>query len=271
MTKDWDDAYANMAHIPGGMEIAAAWPGQAQAFREACNGRTDVSYGDGPRQAFDLFLPSSAPKGLVVIIHGGYWMRFGREDFSHLAKGAVDRGYAACVPSYTLAPEARITDITREMVTAIEHAATMVSGPIYLTGHSAGAHLAFRMICDDSPLSRSVMSRVERACGIGGVYDLRPLMMTDLNWTLHIDGPEAQSESPILRRPKTSCPVCVWVGAAERPEFIRQSRAMALMWEGLGTEIELVEDAGKHHFDVIDGLMDAHSPLMAAVLGNEEH
>ena len=270
MSRDWDDAYANMAHIPNGAEIAAAWPGQADAFREKTKAELGVAYGAKPRQAFDLFLPEGEPKGLVVVIHGGYWMRFGREDFSQLAQGAVARGYAACVPSYTLAPEVRIADITAEMTAAVEHAAVLVEGPIFLTGHSAGAHLAFRLMCEDSALSDAVLSRVSGVTGIGGVYDLRPLMLTELNATLHIDETEALSESPVLLRPKVDVPIAVWVGAAERPEFVRQSRVMAMMWDGLGAEVTLVEDEGRHHFDVIDGLLEAHSPLMATVLDDQE-
>ncbi|MEL6688826.1 MAG: alpha/beta hydrolase [Pseudomonadota bacterium] len=270
MPRDWDDAYANMAHIPNGPEIAAAWPDQAQAFREKTRSKLDISYEAGQRQAFDLFFPETEPKGLIVFIHGGYWMRFGREDFSHLAQGAVQRGFAACVPSYTLAPDASIADITREMTAAVEHAASLVDGPIYLTGHSAGGHLAFRLICEDSGLSAPVLTRVAGVTGIGGVYDLRPLMLTELNDTLHVGEAEAGAESPVLLRPKVSVPITVWVGAAERPEFVRQSRVMAMMWDGLGAEVTLVEDEGRHHFDVIDGLLEAHSPLMATVLGDQE-
>ncbi|MEM1375120.1 MAG: alpha/beta hydrolase [Pseudomonadota bacterium] len=267
MQRDWDDAFANMAHIPGAESIVAAWPRDAAALRAATKAELDVPYGSGTRTRFDLFFPDGPPKGVVVFVHGGYWMRFGREDFSHLARGALEAGYAACLPSYTLAPEARIADITREIANAVQRVASVVAGPILLSGHSAGAHLVLRLICDDSPLSASVLARIARVTGIGGVYDLRPLLMTNLNWTLHLDGPEAALESPILRRPKVTVPTTIWVGADERPEFVRQSRAMAMMWDGLGADVTLVEDPGKHHFGVIDGLCDAASPLMRAVLG----
>lgn len=267
MPRDWDDAFANMAHIPDGVALVDAWPRDADQFRASELADLDVQYGESPRQAFDLFYPVGQPKGLMIFIHGGYWMRFGREDFSHFARGALDAGYAACLPSYTLAPEARIAEITGQVARAVRRASAMVAGPVILCGHSAGAHLALRMVCDDSPLPATLMARIARVTGIGGVYDLRPLMMTNLNWTLHLDNREATSESPVLRRPKLTAPTTIWVGADERPEFVRQSRAMAVMWDGLGADVTLVEEVGRHHFDVIDGLRNAGSPLMQAVLG----
>jgi hypothetical protein len=78
---------------------------------------------------FDLFLPEGAPSGLLMFIHGGYWLKFDRESWSHLAAGAVARGRACAVPSYTLAPEARIAAMTKEIASAVGVAAGLVSGP----------------------------------------------------------------------------------------------------------------------------------------------
>ena len=147
---DWDNAYANGANIAGSDRWPAAWVGPAQAFREklAAEGRAKlgVAYGDRPRNRLDLFLPEHEPKGLVVFVHGGYWMAFDNSTWSHLAAGAVESGYAVAMPSYTLCPEVRLAAIVREVGAAIDKAGTVVDGPILLTGHSAGGHLVSRMI-----------------------------------------------------------------------------------------------------------------------------
>ena len=41
--------------------------------------RLPIPYGPKERNRFDLFLPEAAPKGLLVFLHGGYWLKFGRE------------------------------------------------------------------------------------------------------------------------------------------------------------------------------------------------
>ena len=62
-----------------------------------------------PRARLDLFLPDRTPRGLVVFVHGGFWLAFDKSFWSHLAAGLVD-------------------------------------GPIRLSGHSAGGHLAARQL-----------------------------------------------------------------------------------------------------------------------------
>ena len=57
-------------------------------------------------------------------------------------------------------------------------------------------------------------------------------------------------------------PVTVWVGGAERPAFLDQARLLAEAWS-----VPLVVEPERHHFDVIEGLTRANSPLTAAVLG----
>lgn len=268
---DYDDAYANGAHIAGAAEFPPRWSKQAQALRDtltqAGRARIDLAYGSGDRQVVDLFLPEGTPKGLVVFVHGGYWKAFDKSVWSHLAAGALAHGFAVAMPSYTLCPEARIGDIAQEIAAAISFCAGEVSGPIRLTGHSAGGHLVTRMISGEALLSDTVLERIAGVVSISGVHDLRPIMRTGMNDTLHIDMDEARSHSPVLLEPLAAVPVTAWVGATERPEFVRQNRALFDMWRGFETPMAIVEEADRHHFDVIDGLADRDHPLCKAVVG----
>jgi acetyl esterase/lipase len=257
---DLDDAYANSAHIPGGAGFPARWAAAAEAFRAGARGRLGLPYGSGEREVFDLFLPGREPLGLVVFIHGGYWRAFDRSLWSHLAAGPVARGWACAIPSYDLCPAVRIAAITRQVARAVTAAAAAVAGPLVLTGHSAGGHLVARAICADVALP--VIGRVRRAVPISPLANLAPLMRTAMNRDLRLDAAEAAAESPMLH-PRPDVPVTVWVGSAERPVFLDQARWLARAWDA-----RLVEDPGRHHFDVIDGLARGKSPLIARLLAD---
>ncbi len=262
---DWEDAFANAAYIDGGAGYPDIWAARAAAFRATAKGHRDLSYGADPRLTFDLFLPDHPPKGLSVFIHGGFWLAFGKSDWSDLAQGAIDSGWAMAIPQYTLAPGARIADVTRQVASAIATAAARVAGPIHLSGHSAGGQLACRMICNDSPLPAQVLSRVKNVVSISGVHDLRPLRLHSMNETLGLDAAEAHSESPALMGRHPTAKVTAWVGEHERPEFLRQSALLTERWRDTGpTQLRL--DAGRHHFNVIDGLKSANHPLTQALL-----
>ncbi|MCY0096270.1 alpha/beta hydrolase [Hoeflea ulvae] len=268
---DHDDAYANGAHIPGAADYPPRWAGKAAALRDsqsqAGRARLDLGYGAAPRNRLDLFLPEGEAKGLVVFVHGGYWKAFDKSMWSHLAAGPLAHGFAVAMPSYTLCPDIRIGGIVREIAAAVQFAAGEIAGPIRLTGHSAGGHLVTRMISGEALLSKAVLDRISGVTSISGVHDLRPLMLTEMNDTLHIDAAEAQSESPVLLSPLGAIPVTAWVGAEERPEFVRQNRALYEMWRGFASPMAICEEPEKHHFDVIDGLADPAHPLCQTVLG----
>lgn len=268
MITDWTDAYSNMIHIPEGASFPARWNAEAAGFRDrsGARNRLDIPYGPGARQRMDLFRPEGAPRGLAILVHGGFWMAFDKSVWSHWARGAVAAGWAVIMPTYTLAPEIRVGGVTQEIKQAIMAASALVSGPIRLAGHSAGGHLVTRMICADTGLPAELVGRIESVLTISGLHDLRPLMLTAMNKTLQLDLDEARRESPALCEPLTGIPVTCWVGGDERPEFIRQSRLLANIWTGRGLAMTDVIEPGRHHFDICAGLTEPDSPITRAWL-----
>lgn len=254
-----DQAYKNSAHIPGSEGFVPRWTAEAAVFRARLGDRArlDLPYGAGPRQRFDLFLPEGgAARGLMVFVHGGYWLAFGRETWSHFAGGALARGWACALPSYTLAPEARIAAMTAEVAQAVTAAAAEVPGPLVVTGHSAGGHLAARMGCHDLDLPQ-----VQRVVPISPLAELEPLCQTAMNQDLRLDEAEVACESPARLALRPGCQAHVWVGAQERPAFLWQARTLSESWSCPWTVAP-----GRHHYDVIDDLTDPGSALMAACL-----
>jgi acetyl esterase/lipase len=264
---DWDGAYANGAAVGGAERYFETWARESDAFRAHARGMREIAYGAHPRETLDLFAPLGTPAGLVVYFHGGYWKAFDKSGSSWLAAGPTARGWAMAVPSYPLCPEARIAEIARSAAAAVVTAAEAAPGPIALCGHSAGGHLAARLICDDGLLPETVRARIVRVVGISGVYDLRPLLRTAMNETLRLDAAEAAAESPALRAPIPGVPVTAWVGAGELPEFRRQSAMLANIWRGLGAPTALFEAPRRHHFDVIAALAEPDGPLTDVVVG----
>ncbi|UUX52245.1 alpha/beta hydrolase [Nisaea acidiphila] len=269
MIVDWDDAYANGPHIEGADDYPGIWQKRAKAFRDelGARARLDIAYGEGERQRLDLFLPAGTTAGLAMFVHGGYWKAFDKSTWSHLARGAVESGWAVAMPSYTLAPEARIAGITEEIARALGVASEMVAGPVCLAGHSAGGHLVSRMLCRNAPLGETLRARIGNVVSISGLHDLRPLLRLEMNRILGLDDAEAVMESPALQYPAEGARLTCWVGSEERPEFLRQNDLLANIWTGLGAETSAVHALGKHHFDVIADLEDANSALTRLLTG----
>ena len=270
----WDVAFDNMGHIENSTDLPAFWANRAEQYRKELRDAerridTDIAYGDRAREVFDLVWPDTPPKGLVVFVHGGYWIKLDKSYWTDLAEGARATGWVVCLPSYTLAPEARIGDITRQISRAICKAAELVEGPIRLSGHSAGGHLVSRMLCDDELLPEEVHERVAHTVSISGLHDLRPLLHTAMNVSLNLDDTEAAAESAVLHKPNGTPSITAWVGGAERPEFIRQAKLLAMIWEGLDAKIKCTIDADHNHFTVIEGLKNPDSAITMELLNPE--
>ena len=252
---DFDDAFANAAYIPDGDLYPERWLQAAQVFRDKTECVLDIAYGDTERQKLDLFFPHGTPKGLVVFVHGGYWLRFDKNYWSHFAAGPLAQGWAVAMPGYDLCPAVSITQIGQQIAKAITLAAARVEGPIRLAGHSAGGQLVARV--SNLPDKSDWQSRLEKIMPISPVADLAPMMHTKMNRDLAITDEEALRESPIHQQPP-NVPVSIWVGGDERPVFLEQAEQLAQAW---GSEKVILE--GRHHFDVLDGLKESDSKLTA--------
>ncbi|GAA5867405.1 hypothetical protein JCM3774_002891 [Rhodotorula dairenensis] len=164
----------------------------------------DVPYAGAtsPRQALDLFLPSSpspspATRPLLVYIHGGAWRSESKADFrERLVPLLVEHTeLPLAVLDYRLAPAdphpAHITDVlaaldllTRADLLPGEGAASPQwdRSRLILLGHSAGAFMCLQVLFDPPAESRSprvperVQGSIERAFLVDGIYDLPSLL-----------------------------------------------------------------------------------------------
>jgi len=267
---DWADAFENGAYIPGSAAMPEQWARESLTLREqlATAGRldADIAYGSDARQIMDIARPAEQSRGLVVIVHGGYWHKFDKSWWTFLASGALARGWSVALPSYRLAPSASIPEITQDIADAVTTASRWGDGPIRVTGHSAGGHLVARMMSEDARLASEVFQRLAHVLPISGLYDLRPLMAHPMNASLQLDLDAAIAESPALHRPLTGVAMTPWVGAEERPEFLRQTRLLCERWGVALPDLQGIYEPGKNHFSVIEGLALADSPLTDCLL-----
>ncbi|MFK7880980.1 alpha/beta hydrolase [Roseobacter sp.] len=261
--KPLDDAYENGAYIAGAETYPPKWEKAAARFRDSLGARAELSlsYGSGDRQVFDFFNAKGTSKGSLIFVHGGYWKAFDQTYWSHLGAGALASGWSVAMPGYDLCPQVRISEITKQIASAVAKIADRTSGPIALAGHSAGGHLVSRMM-DPAILPEAVRRRITRIASISPVADLAPLLETSMNDILGLDAVEARAESLIAMAPPQEAEVKIWVGADERPAFLEQATAQAKAW---GSEQTISPQ--KHHFDVIEALEDPNSDMVRYLTG----
>lgn len=237
-------AYDNSGAVRDSAALVAGWRARSAAFREVRTGRT-LAYGPGPRQALDLYRSGATGAPCLAFVHGGYWQRNAREDFSCMAEGPLALGLDVALVGYTLAPEASLTRIAEEVGTALRLLRRETGASrLVVAGWSAGGHLA-----------AFTADVADAALAVSGIFDLEPIAGTALNDALRLTDAEVAELSPIRHLAPGGPPVSVIYGGAELPELRRQSLDYHAARRALGLAGDCHAVPEADHFRVLDALI----------------
>lgn len=255
-----DAAYDNNGAVKNSAELIAERNKLSGEVRAARAGLLDIPYADKDKTKFDLYPSGEKSAPCLVFLHGGYWLRNSRDLFAMIVQGFAPLGWSVAIPGYTLAPEASLTEIAREIQLALDWLADngpsygVAGGSVILSGWSAGGQLAALTL--DHPL-------IAAGLAISGVYDLAPLRGTSLNETLKLSDAEIESLSP-LRRAVVAKRLTVAYGAAELPVFVHDARNFHRVRASAGAPGELVAVAGADHFTILEQFRRPDGALVTA-------
>ncbi len=254
--------YNNRAKVPDHTDIMQSWKRDAAAFRAAHpHSELDLAYGDSARQQLDLFWPDQGRDGPVALfIHGGYWQALDRSWFSHLAQGFVAHGIALAVLSYDLCPQVTLEVLVEQVRNAAAFLVLRHGRPVFSCGHSAGGHLTAMLLATDWAVRGLPPGAVHAGCAISGLFDLAPLLATNVNDALGLDAATASRLSPLFL-PAPGLSLHAVVGEAEGAEYLRQTSSIAEAWGGTWRLLP-----GANHFTAVAPLADPASPLVATML-----
>ena len=234
-----------------------------------------VRYGDDPSQFAELSLPEGTPKGVAVVIHGGFWraaydLSLGRP----LAASLAADGWAAWTIEYRRVGNGGGSPETMDDVAAAIDALAEQDVPterIVTIGHSAGGHLATwaasRGRHDRWPARVGVTGVVSQA----GVLDLRSAYDERLGdgaveaFLGHPPGPDDDALDPIRQVP-LDVPVHCVHAVADDTVPISQSRAYVAAATAAGARVQLTEVNGDH-FGVIQADSDVWGRTLEMLAG----
>lgn len=145
----------------------------------------DIAYGDLDEQTLDVYVPNDVTAGapIVVFFYGGSWQHGSRQGYRFVGQALASRGIVAVLPDYRLYPPTRfpgfVEDGARATAWAYRHAADYGANPehLFVSGHSAGAHIAALLATDKHYLADAGISITDLAgfVGMSGPYDFLPI------------------------------------------------------------------------------------------------
>ena len=244
-----DAAYDNNAAVRNSAALIAERNQMSETLRASRKSFLDLPYGDRERMKIDLYPAADKTAPCLVFLHGGYWQRNSREVFAMLVEGVAAHGWSVAIPGYSLAPDVSLTDIVTEISRSLDWLAQNgasygISGPVVLSGWSAGAHLVAMAL--DHP-------RVTAGLAISGVYDLAPIRDTGLNNALKLTDQEIARLSP-LRLPAVHKRLDIAYGTAELPALVFDSIQLHEARMAAGAPGKLFPVEGADHFSILSEL-----------------
>lgn len=235
----------------------------------------DVAYVAGDdahveKHRLDLYLPAEDAwregKPILIWIHGGGWTMGDKSDafglYSRYCRLLAEHGVAAANISYRLTPTVRhpghIEDIAAATAWIIRHAEEFGYDPsaVFVSGHSAGGHLAALLAADPGWLEREGLppGSIAGAIPSSGVFDLVPLVESGRRWQRVFPEGEAADASPVTHIDADDPPFAFMV--EENGAFMRgQTKAMADALRNVGIEPEVVELPNVDHITMLTDLL----------------
>lgn len=256
------------------------WAGCAQEPDETTEERVDASgsrrmaYGDDPSQWAELHAARGVSRGVVVVIHGGFWRaQYDASLGTPLAADLSDRGWTVLNVEYRRVGNGGGFPATLDDVSA---AIDLLAGvdvdtsTVVTLGHSAGGHLAAWAASRTRFEEWSGGVEVTHVVSQAGVLDLTAAQEQGLGDGA-VDafmGADASGAAYDLADPSRHLPLAVPVWAVHAPDDdivpISQSRDYVAAATAAGGDATLVEVSGGH-FGVIDTASSAWADIVAVL------
>jgi arylformamidase len=108
---------------------------------------------------------------------------------------------------------------------------------------------------------------IKGAVPISGIYDPEPAIHISVNAEIRLTEAIARRNNALALPPRARCPVALFVGGDEPPEWRRQSELYAAHLRRHGLEPTLTVVPAAHHFNILDQYQDPASAILRAIVG----
>lgn len=254
-------------------DLTLAW---AQELSASLILARNVAYGPQAIQRYDVFGAAQKEhlQPALIFFHGGGWTHGYKEWCAFMAEPVAQLGMRLVTPDYRLAPEHKLQSAHADCLAAIAHLCAHAPefgidpARIYLSGHSAGGHLAL-LSCLRRTDARAagIDENAIRAClPISGILDLHhpqpaPNSLEESVYTQVLEHPlDDAPMSPLCWGAGNALPVILSYGEYDSDRVRRSNQRMAALLALQPGQVQLHCEPGLDHFATHTSLRQPQSP-----------
>ncbi len=145
----------------------------------------NVTFASDRDLSLDIYLPGTAEerqRPVVLFFHGGSWQWGAKEDYRFVGMRLAEAGFIAVLPDYRKYPSVRHPAFVEDAAASLAWVHKTISdhggdpSAIFVSGHSAGAHLGALLSTDPSYLAAHNLERsaIRGFAGLAGPYHFFP-------------------------------------------------------------------------------------------------
>jgi acetyl esterase/lipase len=234
----------------------------------------DIAYGTLPRQKLDVYSPKEMKTDTptLVFFHGGSWQYGSKDDYRFLGTAFAARGIQTVVVNYRLHPEVIFPAFVEDAAKALAFTKASISKgrPMFVSGHSAGAHIAAMVSLDPRFLATegtSICDTAKGIIGISGPYEFTPI---DPEFKLIFPAAILPSTKPINFAATRAPPTLLLHGTADTTVLPSRSTDMMNAMVGAGNQVEVKMYPGVNHTYIIGAISPVvrrSAPTLADMVG----
>ncbi len=244
--------------------------------------KTDKAF-NPEKSILDIYIPNkrtvSAP--VIIFIHGGSWNTGNKNTYKFLGKGFAKKGFITVIINYRLTPEVNYLPMAEDCATAVKWVYEHINEyggdnrKIFISGHSAGGHLA-ALISNDARYFEQlkIPNPIKAALLIDpfglDMYSYFPTSTYSSDkWfkQTFTNNPETwKKASPQYYISKNTIPQLVWIGEKTFPAIKSQGKVYAETLSNSGIVVAFKEIKKKKHIGMIFQFYRKSSPKYEQLL-----
>ncbi len=246
---------------------------KAKTYKVNC--QKDIPYNTGknanPKEKLDVYSPVGVSKAPVLFfIHGGAWKKGDKSRYQHIGRHFAKNGIVTVAVSYRLSPEfkhpAHINDVASAFAWTYKNIGKYGGDPngIFVSGHSAGAHLAALLSMDEKYLRKHGLSskNIRGTIPVSGIYYIGKLNLPGGKFAQNAsiekvnemfadafgkDDTKWEEASPVKYIRRDTPPMLILYGEME-PQYLKiQGDLLMKNLERVGAPVQLEVLKGEKH------------------------
>lgn len=215
-----------------------------------------IAYGQHERQKYDLYRPADgSSKALVIFYYGGSWDSGDRAMYEFVGAPLARGGFTVAIPDYRLHPDVTFPTFVEDAALAFAEIKKSAAHdlPIFVMGHSAGAHIGGLLTFDGRYLARHDIEPCGTIFGFIGLSGPYNFDITD-KWK-PVFPPQTRDRSQVIDFAGGKHPPSLLIhGLADETVHALDTRQMTEALEKSGNKVEMSLLEGIGHVQTVASL-----------------